>query len=297
MITGGYRFGFNGMEKDDEIKTNGNSYTTPFRMLDPRLGGRWWSTDPIVKPWESPYAGFANNPIYYSDPSGLDPKKPKRGKGKKAGRRNRGNGSKAKPQDPTRDGPANSLHPGLDLPGHVLPEAVIEAKRPFWNKVKDFFSVGIEFRGASTPNKPVPPRSDEGIKHILVIMQEYWQMANLIWKQAKSTNPVKPVKGQPGKYQQKDMRKHEIGADGIDKTTANDAQKPRVVNAEGLARKVETARHEYSWDTLHVQSTHNTIVVDQVPMNPTNQKIKDGEIERKRSNLDTKTLTYPVESE
>ena len=40
-------------------------------MLDARLG-RWLSPDPIVKPWESVYAGFANNPVYYTDPSGLD---------------------------------------------------------------------------------------------------------------------------------------------------------------------------------------------------------------------------------
>jgi hypothetical protein len=30
-----------------------------------------------VKPWESPYAGFANNPIYFVDPSGLDPAPPR----------------------------------------------------------------------------------------------------------------------------------------------------------------------------------------------------------------------------
>jgi len=42
-----YRYGFNGMEKDDEVKGKGNSYTTHFRMLDPRLG-RWLSTDPIT---------------------------------------------------------------------------------------------------------------------------------------------------------------------------------------------------------------------------------------------------------
>lgn len=53
----------------DELKT----YTTEFRELDPRLGGRWWSVDPIVKPWESPYAGFANNPILFIDPEGLNP--------------------------------------------------------------------------------------------------------------------------------------------------------------------------------------------------------------------------------
>ena len=66
-----YRFGFNGMENATDI-AEGN-YTTPFRELDTRLGGRWWSKDPIVKPWESPYAGFSNNPIVFSDPSGLDP--------------------------------------------------------------------------------------------------------------------------------------------------------------------------------------------------------------------------------
>jgi RHS repeat-associated protein len=66
-----YRFGFNGMENANDIAPG--NYTTEFRELDTRLGGRWWSTDPIVKPWESPYAGFSNNPIYFADPSGLDP--------------------------------------------------------------------------------------------------------------------------------------------------------------------------------------------------------------------------------
>jgi hypothetical protein len=47
-----------------------------FRENDPRLGGRWWSIDPVVKPWESPYVGYSNNPIIFSDPSGLDPDDP-----------------------------------------------------------------------------------------------------------------------------------------------------------------------------------------------------------------------------
>ncbi len=68
---GNYRYGFNGMEKDDEVKGAGNSYTTEFRQLDPRTG-RWWSTDPITHPQYSPYSTFDNNPIYYSDPSGAD---------------------------------------------------------------------------------------------------------------------------------------------------------------------------------------------------------------------------------
>ncbi len=77
MSTGGtYRYSYNGMEKDNEVSptgVTGADYTTEFRELDTRLGGRWWSPDPVVKPWESPYAGFANNPIAFADPSGLDP--------------------------------------------------------------------------------------------------------------------------------------------------------------------------------------------------------------------------------
>lgn len=67
-----YTYGYNGMERDDDLKLQGNSYTTPFRMNDPRLAGRWWSTDPITKPWESPYAGYGNNPVSFIDPMGLE---------------------------------------------------------------------------------------------------------------------------------------------------------------------------------------------------------------------------------
>ena len=65
------RFTFNGMEKDDEVKGVGNSYTTLFRAYDPRLG-RWLSLDPksVETPWQSPYAGMDNNPIRFNDPLG-----------------------------------------------------------------------------------------------------------------------------------------------------------------------------------------------------------------------------------
>ena len=66
-----YRYGFNGMEKDDEVKGEGNSYTTQFRQYDPRLG-RWLSLDRMrfLAAQESPYTFSGNNPIYGSDPNG-----------------------------------------------------------------------------------------------------------------------------------------------------------------------------------------------------------------------------------
>ncbi|WP_299313038.1 RHS repeat-associated core domain-containing protein [uncultured Aquimarina sp.] len=66
-----YRYGFNGMEGDDEVKGEGNSYNTFFRRYDPRIG-RWLSIDPKSKemPFETPYS-FANNmPVFGSDIDG-----------------------------------------------------------------------------------------------------------------------------------------------------------------------------------------------------------------------------------
>jgi RHS repeat-associated protein len=69
---GDYRFGYQGSEKDNEISGDGNSYTTEFRQLDPRLG-RWFSVDPwdYKYPFISPYASMFNNPICKNDPKGL----------------------------------------------------------------------------------------------------------------------------------------------------------------------------------------------------------------------------------
>ncbi len=66
-----YRYGFNGMEKDDEVKGAGNSYTVPFWQFDSRTGKRW-NIDSVVKEFESPYATFSNNPVWFVDPSGAD---------------------------------------------------------------------------------------------------------------------------------------------------------------------------------------------------------------------------------
>ncbi|MBK7181877.1 MAG: hypothetical protein IPH89_02520 [Bacteroidetes bacterium] len=67
----GYRYGFGGQEKDDEIKGVGNSYTAEFWQYDTRLGRRW-NRDPVIKPWRSSYDAFDNNPIWKIDPNGDD---------------------------------------------------------------------------------------------------------------------------------------------------------------------------------------------------------------------------------
>ncbi len=63
-----YRYSFNGMEADPELKGNGNSYTTEFRQYDPRLG-RWFSVDPKAntQPYQSAYCSMDNNPIWHND--------------------------------------------------------------------------------------------------------------------------------------------------------------------------------------------------------------------------------------
>jgi RHS repeat-associated protein len=75
---GDYRYSFNGLEGTPEVSGTGNHYTTEFRELDPRLGGRWWSRDPKAQlsPGWSPYCFTANNPIKFIDIDGLEPGEP-----------------------------------------------------------------------------------------------------------------------------------------------------------------------------------------------------------------------------
>ncbi len=67
------RYGFNGKEKDDDVKGVGNSLDFGARIYDTRLG-RWLSLDPLQAkyPELSPYNFVANNPIIYVDPDGKD---------------------------------------------------------------------------------------------------------------------------------------------------------------------------------------------------------------------------------
>ena len=67
----GYRYGFNGKEKSDEVYGDGNSYDYGARMYDSRVG-RWLSADPRkdkYTSWSPFHFGF-DNPITTIDPNG-----------------------------------------------------------------------------------------------------------------------------------------------------------------------------------------------------------------------------------
>jgi RHS repeat-associated protein len=65
----GYRFGFNGKEKDNELKGDGNSLDFGARMFDSRLG-KFLSIDAAAKASWSVFKAFNDNPNIFTDPSG-----------------------------------------------------------------------------------------------------------------------------------------------------------------------------------------------------------------------------------
>lgn len=69
MAADGYRYGFDGQEKDNDVYGEGDAYTAEFWEYDPRLGRRW-NVDPMPTDYQSPYVTFDNDPIFYKDPSG-----------------------------------------------------------------------------------------------------------------------------------------------------------------------------------------------------------------------------------
>jgi RHS repeat-associated protein len=68
-----YRYGFQGQEKDDEIKGEGNSLNYTFRMHDPRVG-RFFAVDPLTKsyPHYTPYSFSGNKVIHAIELEGLE---------------------------------------------------------------------------------------------------------------------------------------------------------------------------------------------------------------------------------
>jgi RHS repeat-associated protein len=68
-----YRYGFQGQEKDDEVKGEGNSLNYTFRMHDPRVG-RFFARDPLEKyyPEQTPYQFSSNAPIHACELEGME---------------------------------------------------------------------------------------------------------------------------------------------------------------------------------------------------------------------------------
>jgi RHS repeat-associated protein len=69
-----YRYGFQGQEKDDEIKGgSGNSLNYTFRMHDPRVG-RFFAVDPLTHkyPHYTPYSFSGNKVIQFVELEGLE---------------------------------------------------------------------------------------------------------------------------------------------------------------------------------------------------------------------------------
>lgn len=69
-----YRYSFQGQEKDDEVKGEGNSINYKYRMHDPRIG-RFFAVDPLSGdyPYYSPYAFSGNRVLDAVELEGLEP--------------------------------------------------------------------------------------------------------------------------------------------------------------------------------------------------------------------------------
>ncbi len=70
-----YRYGFQGQEKDSELKGEALSVNYKYRMHDPRIG-RFFATDPLESeyPWNSPFAFSENRLIDRIELEGLESK-------------------------------------------------------------------------------------------------------------------------------------------------------------------------------------------------------------------------------
>jgi RHS repeat-associated protein len=74
MSSGGYRYGFNGKENDNEVKGEGNQQDYGMRVYDPRVG-KFLSVDPWATdfPDIAPYVFAGNSPLLFVDVLGLYP--------------------------------------------------------------------------------------------------------------------------------------------------------------------------------------------------------------------------------
>ena len=72
-LNGGYRYGFNGKENDNEVKGEGNQQDYGMRIYDGRIG-KFLSVDPFTRkyPMLTPYQFASNSPIQALDIDGLE---------------------------------------------------------------------------------------------------------------------------------------------------------------------------------------------------------------------------------
>ncbi|MEW4925445.1 hypothetical protein [Algibacter sp. 2305UL17-15] len=70
---GSYRYGFQGQEKDDEVKGEGNSVNYKYRMHDSRVG-RFFAVDHLTLsyPYYTPYSFSGNKVIAFGEIEGLE---------------------------------------------------------------------------------------------------------------------------------------------------------------------------------------------------------------------------------
>ena len=134
-----YRYGFQGQEKDDELKGPGNSLNYEFRMHDPRVG-RFFAVDPLTKkyPFYSPYQFSGNRVIDMVELEGLEP------------------GIPAEPGEGTKTGNwqekgANGLPNGVDSPTEELNDVVVHQQKSTAQKIGEaIVNAPVNFFGAMT---------------------------------------------------------------------------------------------------------------------------------------------------
>ena len=231
VVSNGYRYGFNGMERDDNVKGAGNSYTTEFRQYDPRVG-RWLSIDPLFAhfPWQSPYVAFDNNPIYYNDPKGLAAE----GGGRK-NRKNRKNRKKKETGQEKEDGTFD----GSQVTEEV---EILSPKRTIWQKLKTIYNKVLN-----------------SYKNDTKIVRDYRNVNYVLKKAVEYLNSLFP----PGEYSPYEDRNknpyetngglHEIsedGQNGENHTVKFDLEKknePKTINVDVVVPGVDAMEKIYDF--------------------------------------------------
>ena len=139
-----YRYGFNGMENDNEVKGEGNQLDFGERIYDSRLG-RFLSPDPIGNefPWNSLYAFAENDPIGHIDADGLSKAPPPGpGRGGKSGKKGGVTGLRSSAQSM-----ANETLRNLQRANEIIRQREARSRRERMNRDPNFARSQNEFEG------------------------------------------------------------------------------------------------------------------------------------------------------